>query len=189
MRRKRPSRRRSVNVVSRRSKGAGCVGQGPARTREADCRHPGPDGGCRKKIAERGRPLGQGETATRRSSPASPRLMEAGNGWWPSFGCDCLRPTLKPLEETTRLPNHPGAGPTRIFEIFSFLYLKQKTVLLIHLAPPWRWLPRCLLGRGIQTGTGRVRCLIPILLLGGFGYAHLRLLSPLPIDHRFRSPV
>jgi molecular chaperone IbpA len=25
------------------------------------------------------------------------------------------------------------------------------------------------------------------LLFGGFGYAHLRLLSPVPIDHRFRS--
>jgi molecular chaperone IbpA len=27
------------------------------------------------------------------------------------------------------------------------------------------------------------------LLFGGFGYAHLRLLSPVPIDHWFRSPV
>jgi hypothetical protein len=26
---------------------------------------------------------------------------------------------------------------------------------------------------GAETGTGRVRCLIPILLFGGFGYAHL----------------
>ena len=45
------------------------------------------------------------------------------------------------------------------------------------------------MGHGIETGTGRVRCLIPILLFGGFGYAHLRLLSSVPIDHRFRSPV
>jgi hypothetical protein len=28
-------------------------------------------------------------------------------------------------------------------------------------------------GLGTETGTGRVRCLVPILLLGGFGYAHL----------------
>jgi hypothetical protein len=29
------------------------------------------------------------------------------------------------------------------------------------------------LGARLETGTGRVRCLIPNLLFGGFGYAHL----------------
>ena len=37
--------------------------------------------------------------------------------------------------------------------------------------------PGRLRAREIETGTGRVRCLIPILLFGGFGYAHLRLFS------------
>jgi molecular chaperone IbpA len=42
------------------------------------------------------------------------------------------------------------------------------------------------LGPG-ETGIGCVRCLIPILLYGGFGYAHLRPISAFPVDHRFRS--
>jgi hypothetical protein len=50
--------------------------------------------------------------------------------------------------------------------------LKPKPVLLIHLAPPRRWRPGALRAR-TETGTGCVRCLIPILLFGGFGYAHL----------------
>ncbi len=35
-----------------------------------------------------------------------------------------------------------------------------------------RWRLGCL-GPKAETGTGRVRCLISILLFGGFGYAHL----------------
>ncbi len=37
--------------------------------------------------------------------------------------------------------------------------------------------PRCLTGRGLETGTGRVRCRSYPFALGGSGYAHLRLLS------------
>ena len=40
-------------------------------------------------------------------------------------------------------------------------------------APPWGGFQGSLSGLGTDTGTGRVRCLIPILLFGGFGYAHL----------------
>jgi molecular chaperone IbpA len=67
--------------------------------------------------------------------------------------------------------------------------LKPNPILLIHLSPIGGGVRSALWGSGIETGTGRVRCLIPILLFGGFGYAHLRLLSPVPIDHRIRSPV
>jgi hypothetical protein len=66
-----------------------------------------------------------------------------------------------------------GAPAIDASENFFIAPLKPESVLIIHSASSWRWLPRCLLGLGIETGTGRVRCLIPILLFGGFGYAHL----------------
>ncbi|MGY8705106.1 helix-turn-helix domain-containing protein [Bradyrhizobium sp. 18BD] len=73
---------------------------------------------------------------------------------------------------------HRGAagldrGRLRPDRIFFIPLLKPKPVLLIFLAS----LPSddrgALRGLGIETGTGRVRCHIPILLFGGFGYAHL----------------
>src|SRR5579859_950767 len=39
--------------------------------------------------------------------------------------------------------------------------------------PPRGGVPDAFMGQGLKTGTGCVRCLIPILLFGGFGYAHL----------------
>jgi hypothetical protein len=51
--------------------------------------------------------------------------------------------------------------------------LKPKIVFLISQSPPRGGFRGALWGPGTETGTGRVRCLIPILLFGGFGYAHL----------------
>ena len=64
------------------------------------------------------------------------------------------------------------SGPVALLKFFAPL-LKPNPVLLIHSSPPCKWRRAVPSGARAETGTGRVRCLIPILLFGGFGYAHL----------------
>ena len=67
--------------------------------------------------------------------------------------------------------------------------LKPKACFFIFLSPSRDGSWGASWAQGSETGTGRVRVpLVTILLFGGSGYAHLRLLSPLAFDHRFRSP-
>jgi hypothetical protein len=51
--------------------------------------------------------------------------------------------------------------------------LKPEIDFFIFPLPPIGGVSDALTGQGLETGTGCVRCLIPILLFGGFGCAHL----------------
>ena len=63
-------------------------------------------------------------------------------------------------------------GGGRAQKIFAAL-LKPEIDFFIFPLPPIGGVSDALRGQGLRTGTGCVRCLIPILLFGGFGYAHL----------------
>ena len=80
------------------------------------------------------------------------------------------------------------ARPSTCSRKFFCPLLKPKTTLLIFLALPNGGVRA---PRGPGPGDGHRSCPVPlvtILLFGGFGYAHLRLLSPLAFDHWLRPP-